>query len=135
MQEDGSVNEATTLRLIVAASFLLLGAGGCTGMGGNTAGESIAAARSTAATPAAVSFTQADLDGDARITRQEFDLWRRQSAGSGQAAAGGTRPQEAFDAADTDLNGVLTLDEWQAIATPPSAAASATRAPRNGVPR
>jgi hypothetical protein len=118
--------------LILALSVVALGAGGCARMGGNAAGESIAAARSSAATSAAVSFTQADLDGDARITRQEFDLWLRGSGPSGAgapAAAGGTGNRDAFDAADTNLNGALTLDEWQAMMTPPNVAAGASLAP------
>ncbi len=92
-------------------------------MGGNKASQSLAEAQSTVATPATVSFAQADLNRDARISRREFDVWLRQSAApaSAQAAAGGTRaPDDAFSAADTDLNGVLTLDEWQAMIGNPS---------------
>lgn len=116
--------------LILAVSFLALGAGGCANRGANTAGEGTAAARTSAATPPAASFIQADLDGDARIDRQEFDSWRRQSAdsaASAPAAAGGTRIQDAFDAADSNGNGVLTLDEWQVMVNRPGAAAGASR--------
>lgn len=89
----------------------------------------MAGASSTAAMPAAVSFAQADANGDARITRDEFELWLRQSAdaASARAAAGGTSANDAFYAADTDLNDVLTLDEWQAMTQRPSAAAGASR--------
>lgn len=113
----GSVNAAIRFSLLHAVSLLALGAGGCARTGGNT-GQGTATDLSPAATPPAVSFTQADRDGDARITRQEFDLWRRAHATSGQAAAGGTGAQDAFDAADANLNGVLTLDEWQAVLSP-----------------
>ena len=102
--------------VILAVSLLPLAAGGCAGMGGNSAR---AAAVSNAATPAAVSFTQADLNGDGRVTRREFELW----------TAANTRERDAFDAADTNLNGVLTLDEWQAMLSRPSAAAGGSRAP------
>lgn len=84
---------------------------------GRSASGGVADTASTAATPAAVSFAQADLNGDARIDRREFARWLRQSAdaASAQAAAGGTSAGDAFYAADTDLSGVLTLDEWQAM--------------------
>ena len=109
-------------------SVFALGAVGCAGRGARTGDESLAAARTIAATPPAVSFTQADLDGDARISRQEFDLWQRQSSASGQsAAAGGTREREDFDAADTDVNGVLTLDEWQAMGSASNAGVGGSR--------
>ena len=120
--------------VILAVSFIALAAGGCAALGGGKQG-SIAADRAVAATPATVSFTQADLDGDARITRQEFELWMRRYGGGApgaQAAAGGTvNPDDAFDSADTNFNGVLTLDEWQAMtANPSSTAAGAFRAPK-----
>ena len=119
--------------IIVAVSFVVLGTGGCAALGGGKQG-SIAADRTVAATPATVSFTQADLDGDARITRQEFELWMRRYGGAtpgAQAAAGGTvNPDDAFDSADTNFNGVLTLDEWQAMtANPSGTAAGAFRTP------
>ena len=102
-------------------------------MGGNRANESIAAARTVEATPPAVSFAQADIDGDARITRREFDLWRRKSDDvNGQAAAGGTAGSDAFYAADRDLNGVLTLDEWQAMIGSPSRPAAGASRPSPG---
>jgi hypothetical protein len=107
---------------ILAVSFLALGAGGCAWMRGNAAPERTGAIGGTAATPAAVSFTEADLNGDARVTRREFDLW----------AAGKGRGHDAFDAADTNLNGVLTLDEWQAMENRPSAAAGVSRGPSAG---
>lgn len=121
--------------VILAVSLLALGAGGCANRAGSTTGGESSAAGQTAASLPAVSFTQADLNGDARIDRQEFDLWRRQSAesaASAGAAAGGTRMQDAFDAADRNGNGVLTLDEWQAMATPASAASGASREPKRG---
>jgi hypothetical protein len=123
-----AVNRA---KLVLAASCAVLG--GCAGMGGNQANESLAAARTVEATPPAVSFAQADLDGDARITQREFELWRRKSDEvNGQAAAGGTAGTDAFYAADRDLNGVLTLDEWQTMIGNPSrpvAGASRSSAP------
>jgi hypothetical protein len=117
---------------LMAVVSLALGAGACANMGGNKT-DSIAASRITSATPATVSFTQADLDGDARITREEFDQWQRRfavGATSGQAAAGGTANDNAFDSADTNFNGVLTLDEWQAMTAPPSAGASRAASPK-----
>jgi hypothetical protein len=106
---------------VLAASFLVLGGGGCSDFGGGKTGRSIAADRSLEATPPAVSFTQADVDGDARITREEYALWLRRfaaSAGGAQAAAGGTAGPPSFDTLDTNFNGVLTLDEWQAMENP-----------------
>ena len=105
----------------LAASFV--GLGGCGGMGRGASGG-IADTASAAATPA-VSFAQADLNGDARIDRTEFARWLRQSAdaASAQAAAGGTSAGDAFYAADTDLSGMLTLDEWQAMMASRSGAA------------
>jgi hypothetical protein len=107
--------------VMLTVSFLALGTAGCAGSGRNLAGGSIAASQSIAATPPQVSFVQADSNGDARITRQEFDLWRRSSGASdAQAAAGGTGEQDAFAAADSNANDVLTLDEWQAMTNPAS---------------
>lgn len=119
------MNARAQLGLMAAASFVVLG--GCAGIGGNKAGGSVAAAGSTGATLAAVSFAQADLNGDARIDRREFHLWLQQSADapSARAAAGGTSEAAAFYNADRNLNGVLTLDEWQAMTERPSAGAGA----------
>lgn len=113
--------------VIAAASFAVLS--GCAGMGGNAAANREAGtSASSAPTAPAVSFAQADLNGDARITPQEFRAWLRQSAGasSAQAAAGGTSDESAFYAADTNLNGVLTLDEWQAMMVSPANAGLGT---------
>ncbi len=120
------MNARLARRIVAAVCFVVLA--GCAGLGGNTAKQSIAEEQTTAATPAAVSFAQADLNGDARISRREFELWRRQSAAAAnaQAAAGGTGEHDAFSAADTDLNDVLTLDEWQGMTGSPSAPALGT---------
>lgn len=94
-----------------------LAVSGCAGMGRNNVD---AAAGPDPATSAAMSFTQADLNGDARIDRREFDSWRARSddnAAGARAAAGGSAASDAFDAADTNFNGVLTLDEWRAMLT------------------
>jgi hypothetical protein len=111
---------------MAAASVVAVGAAGCAGMGGKTSNQSIAAAQAVAATPPTVTFAQADLDGDARITPHEFDLWRKSEAGAA-AAAGGSSADGAFFAADTNVNGVLTLDEWQAMMAAPSAARGGPR--------
>lgn len=95
---------------IAAACLVALAPGGCAALAGTAARRDSAAAGGTAPTPAAVSFAQADLDGDAKITRREFELWQRNSGAN-----------DAFDAADTNLNGVLTLDEWQAMTAGPPA--------------
>lgn len=94
----------------LAACLVLLLAAGCAGMG---ARRSAAGAGETAATSADVSFLEADRDGDARITPGEFKTWLRTDAGV----------RERFQAADTNRDGVLTLDEWHAVVRRPSAAA------------
>ena len=90
---------------LLAPSLLALAA--CSQMPGR---QPSAAAGATAPPSAPVSFLQADLDGDARITRREFSLWLREPG------------QPAFDAVDTNRDGVITLDEWQAMLRPPGAA-------------
>jgi hypothetical protein len=114
------VNTLAKRGLVAAVSSIVLG--GCAGMGANNANRDAGTSASSAATAPAVSFAQADLNGDARITPQEFRVWLRQSAGasSAQAAAGGTSDDSAFYAADSNLNGVLTLDEWQAMMVSPA---------------
>jgi hypothetical protein len=118
----------------VAVCLVALAAG-CAGGDRSTDRESIAAAQTAAATPPTVSFAEADLNRDARIDRHEFNLWLRKSdtnAVSARAAAGGSAADDAFSAADTNANGVLTLDEWQAMIVNPSipAPAAASRSPR-----
>jgi hypothetical protein len=112
---------------MAAGCVVAVGVAGCGGMGGKTSNESIAAAQAVAATPPTVTFAQADLDGDARITPREFALWRKSEAGAAAAAAGGSSADDAFFAADTNVNGVLTLDEWQAMMAAPSAARGGPR--------
>lgn len=90
-------------------------------MGGNRAA---AGAGETAATIADVSFLEADVDGDARVTAGEFNVWRQRSA----------RALDRFEAGDTNGDGVLTLDEWQRLVRRPSAAAGGS-APAPGVRR
>ena len=99
---------------ILAISLLSLATGGCAWMGRDT---TMAAAGPDTATAATISFTQADVNGDARISRNEFERW----------AAANPSEHGDFYSADTNLNGVLTLDEWQAMSRP-SAAAGGTRA-------
>ena len=121
------MNARTKLGMSAAVSVVMLG--GCSGMGGSKAGLGASGAASAGATPATVTFAQADLNGDARIDRREFGLWLRQSADaqSARAAAGGTNARDAFYAGDTDLNGVLTLDEWHAMTQRPGARGGASR--------
>jgi hypothetical protein len=101
-------------KLKVAAIGILLGAAGCAG---NRPSDTRGVSASNAALSPAVSFQQADLDGDARITPREFQAWvGGAGAARGTAAAGGTAGEDgAFYAADRNLNGVLTLDEWLAM--------------------
>jgi hypothetical protein len=104
---------------IVAATGIALGAAGC---GGNATSDTRGVAASSAPPSPAVSFHQADADGDARITPREFQAWLNSSGeGAATAAAGGTAGADgAFYAADRNLNGVLTLDEWLAMPKPAS---------------
>lgn len=122
-------------RMIAALSVVALN--GCAGTGPATMGEAATAASSTAADSAAVSFAQADLDHDARISPREYSLWRRnfaENAPDARAAAGGTGEDDAFYAADSDLNGVLTLDEWQAMMRAGAPARTPTAASRRSAP-
>lgn len=90
----------------------LLALPGCTQLSG---GRATAAAGATEPASPPVSFLEADLDRDARISRREFELWLREPAGA-----------DGFDALDTNRDGVLTLDEWQTMLRAPSAAAGAS---------
>ena len=102
----------TARALVIVAVSSLLGAAGCAG---SAPSDTRGVSASSAALSDPVSFRQADLDGDARITPREFRLWLG-NAGEASAAAGATRGEDgAFYAADRNLNGVLTLDEWQAM--------------------
>lgn len=96
---------------ILALCFLSLALAGCARMGLNRP-PATAAAGGTAPPSASVSFMAADADGDARITRREYDV---------HFARDGAQ-HESFEAADTNRDGVLTLDEWQALMRPPRAA-------------
>lgn len=104
---------------IVAATGILLGAAGCAG---NRPSDTRGISASGVATSPAVSFRQADTDGDARITPREFQAWLRDAGdGAASAAAGGTGGADSgFYAADRNLNGVLTLDEWLAMPQGPT---------------
>ena len=82
----------------------------CAGMGINRPAAT-AAAGGTAPPSASVSFMAADADGDARITRHEYEA---------RFARDGAQ-HESFEAADTTRDGVLTLDEWQTLVSPPRA--------------
>jgi hypothetical protein len=101
----------------LAACLVLLLAAGCAGMG---AGRTASGAGETAATSADVSFLEADRDADARITSGEFKTWLQTDADD----------LERFQAADGNHDGVLTLDEWQALVRRPSAAAGGSTRPR-----
>jgi hypothetical protein len=90
--------------LILALCFSSLALAGCARMGLNRP-PATAAAGGTAPRSASVSFLEADTDGDARITRQEYEV---------HFARDGAR-RESFEAADVNRDGVLTLDEWQAL--------------------
>jgi len=81
---------------------------GCSSVGINRAPAG-AAAGGTAPSSASASFIAADVNGDARISPQEYN------------ARGGGQPQ-SFDAADTNGDGVLTFDEWQDLMSPRRAA-------------
>jgi hypothetical protein len=79
---------------------------GCAGVGFNGPART-AAAGGTAPPAASVSFLETDTNGDARITPDEYSVHFR----------GGAQP-ESFEAADTNRDGVLTLDEWQGLVGP-----------------
>jgi len=91
--------------------FCALGLPGCAAVGVNRA-PAAAAAGGTAPPSAPVSFLEVDADGDARITPREYEA---------RFARDGAR-HESFEAADTNRDGVITLDEWQAVVSPPRAA-------------
>ena len=97
--------------LVLTLCFFSLALPGCAGVGVNRP-PATAAAGGTAPPSASVSFMEADLDRDARISPREYDLRR------GRDGA----PHESFEAADTNHDGALTLDEWQALVRPPRAA-------------
>ena len=101
----------TPLTLMLCLS---LGLPGCAGMGMNRPGA--AAAGGTALSSASVSFMEADVDGDARISPREYQA---------RFAGDSTQPG-SFAAADINRDGVLTFDEWQAMMTPPRPAAAST---------
>ena len=98
---------------ILQLSCLALAAAGCAGRSAAFGGT---APTAIAPTPPTVSFTQVDRDHDARVTREEL-------------ARSPYRPgrPDAFDAADLDHDGTLTLDEWQALVSPARAPAQAAR--------
>lgn len=98
----------TPLILTVCCSLLALS--GCAGMGINRPAAT-AAAGGTASPSPSVSFMEADTDGDARITPREYEI---------RFARDGAQ-HESFQAADTNRDGVLTLDEWQTLVSPPRA--------------
>jgi hypothetical protein len=94
----------------LALCVLSLALPGCARMGINRP-PATAAAGGTAPPSPSVSFMEADRDGNARITPEEYSVRF--------APDGAERP--GFEAADTNHDGVLTLDEWQALMTPPRA--------------
>jgi hypothetical protein len=102
---------------IPAVFCCLLAFAGCAGMGSN---RTTAAAGADARSSGPVSFMEADRDGDARITRPEFNFWLQGNSGE----------HDTFEAADANRDGVLTLDEWPAMVRRPGAAAGAS-APRS----
>ena len=106
----------------LACSVALLFAAGCAGIGGS---RGPVAAGETAATSADVGFLAADLDGDARISPREFNTWRQTNAVA----------LDRFEAADTNHDGTLTLDEWQAVVRRPSAAAAGGSTRRDAIRR
>ena len=95
---------------ILMLCFAALALPGCGSVGVNRSPATAAAGGTGPRSPSA-SFVEADADGDARITRHEYDVhFARDGA-----------PPESFQAADTNRDGVLTLDEWQALISPPRA--------------
>ena len=100
---------------VLALCVLSLALPGCANVGVNRRPAG-AAAGGTAPPSASASFIEADVDGDARISRREYDLRRGRDGAQ----------QESFEAADTNGDGVLTFDEWQALVSPRRAAAGAT---------
>lgn len=94
-------------------------AAGCASMGGRGAAD--AAAGASAPTPAAVSFLAADSNHDGRISPREFAAWQRMR--------GDSLNREDFQAADANLDGQLTLDEWQQMMSGARAAAGGSRVP------
>ena len=107
------------MRVNPTITVLVIAAAGCAG---NRPSDTRGVSASSAALSPAVSFQQADVDGDARITPREFRAWLRDAeGGAASAAVGGTGGAEgAFYAADRNLNGVLTLDEWLAMPQAPA---------------
>ena len=108
-----AVGPAMKMALLVTSCLALLLASGCAGMRG---GRTVAAAGESAATAADVSFLEADLDGDARVSPREFKAWTERNPAV----------RDGFQAADINGDGVLTLDEWQALVRRPNAAAGAS---------
>jgi hypothetical protein len=104
------------MRVKPTITVLVIAAAGCAG---NKLSDTRGTAASSAPLSPAVTFQQADLDGDARITPREYQAWLSKSGeGAVTAAAGGTvggGEDRVFYAADRNLNGVLTLDEWLAM--------------------
>ena len=94
--------------LALALCFALLALPGCSRMGINRPAATAAAGGTAPPTPA-VGFMEADADGDARITPGEYEA---------RFARDGSRPA-SFPAADTNGDGVLTLDEWRALVSRP----------------
>ena len=86
-------------RLCLLLVLFVCFVGGCAQTGTR---PGAAAAGGSAPASAAVTFMEADVDGDARITPRELDAWLA------------VRPleQRVFSAADRNGDGVLTLDEW-----------------------
>jgi|KBSSwiStaDraftv2_1062776.scaffolds.fasta_scaffold4326214_1 hypothetical protein len=101
---------------ILTLCFAALALPGCGSVGVNRS-PATAGAGGTAPRSPSVSFMEADADGDARITPHEYDV---------HFARDGAQP-ESFQAADTNRDGVLTLDEWQALVSRPATALSAPR--------
>ena len=96
--------------LILISCLFPLVLAGCAGVGLNGPART-AAAGGTAPPAASVSFLEADTDGNARITPDEYSVHFR-----------GGAQRESFETADTNHDGVLTLDEWQALVSPPRVA-------------
>jgi len=92
--------------------LLTLALPSCAGVGVNRP-AAVGAAGGTAPPSPSTSFIEADVDGDARISPSEYNA---------HFARDGAQ-HESFQAADTNRDGVLTFDEWQALGGPSRAPA------------
>ena len=104
---------------ILTLCFFSLAIPGCANVGVNRSPAG-AVAGGTAPPSPSVSFIEADVDGDARISPREYNA---------RFARDGAQ-HESFEAADSNRDGVLTFDEWQALGGGSRATPAIAPAPR-----